>query len=221
MKKLLTSIMVFIFSPIISAIKVFDARKDVIDLEVLKFLKAQAQLLTVISRKATMPLLMTARGMVINMMQYKRFRFECIWDHVYNLKFDLNIDGSSLDTFSFNLEKIANDEAIESKEDKAVIAFTKKFLLQNSFFTNGGNIKVSIVDHIAANACQILMMNLPHREMLVHDDLDVICYSAILNTMKPFYDKEQAVIVNAALPTIEEEKEQPNIFSINPEKESE
>jgi len=218
--------MAFIFSPVISVIKELSAKSDEMvtlnNLERTKFLQIHAQLLTIISRKAANPLLMNARGMVINMMQMKKFSFECVFDHVYTLKFSLMIDNASADSFTFDLEKISHDDKIESAEDKAVIAFARKYLLKYSFFTNGDdNIKISIVDHIAANASSILMRNLPHLEIIGHNDLDVICYSSILNVMKPFYDKEQAATGQAEPTANEEEKEQSNIFSINPEKESE
>lgn len=212
MKKLLVQLLVFIFSPVINLVQETSAKT-------LDLLKVQTQLINVTAKRVSIPLLMTARGMVINMISIKKFSFECLWDHVYTLEFDLKIDNASAGKFTFNLDKIAKDAKIESKEDKEVIDFTRKFLLQNSFFTNGDNVKTSIVDYIAESATTLLMRNLPHCEVLFHTDLDVICYSAILNSMKPFYEKEQAKIHAGEQPPVEETT-QPNVYPLNSEKEA-
>ncbi len=246
MKKLLISILAFIFSPIINAIN--SAHEKIMELvirleqiehrqmeanyflggkakteesdEQLGMIQALAnmvQQLNHIGRKAAMPLILTAKGMIINVVQCKKLLFECSWDHQNTLQFWLMVDNIVADSFSFNLEKISMEPGFEKTGDKPVFDFARVFLKKHTSLNNGKQ-NISIIDHIAIQATRILITYLPQRDLTFHANIDVVCYQAIINAIKPFYDKENAP---AAVEQAKEEQntdnveEQSNVFPLN------
>jgi len=270
MKKLLISILAFLFSPIISAIdsahekaiktqkgwfaafeqtlaskyvgvmgvtKMIEQRQMEAnyflggkaktensdeELGMMQILSNIVQQLNYIGRKAAMPLILTAKGVIINVLQCKKLMFECSWDHIGILQFRLMVDSAVADSFSFDLEKISKALGSEQAEDKPVFDFARVFLKKHTPLTNGKQ-NVSIVDHIAFQATRILVTYLPQREITFHANIDVVCYQAILSAIKPFYDKEKAANAKVeqakeqpeAEQNSEEKTEQTNIFPLN------
>jgi len=259
MKKLLISILAFIFSPITNAIN--SAREKIVEkqnswasalssmllsrfdelvlrleqieqrqletnyfiggvaatkdegaqLGIIQVMGNLSQQLNHIGRKATMPLIFTAKGLVINVLQCKKIMFECNWDNVNVMRFLLMVDGTVADTFEYNFEKISLDPGFEKSEDKPVFDFARVFLKKHTTLTNGKK-NISIIDHIGTNASRLLISYVPQRDILYHAEIDMICFRSIISSVAPFYQKENAPQEEQ---NSEEKPEQTNIFPLN------
>ncbi|MCK9209231.1 MAG: hypothetical protein M0P61_00205 [Ignavibacteriaceae bacterium] len=239
MKKLLISILAFIFSPIINTIKevghqiiernrnallelsmyaegkmrelmerlekieqrqletnyfiggVAATKDEGAQLGIIQVMGNLSQQLNHIGRKATMPLIFTAKGLVLNVLQCKKIMFECNWDNINVMRFLLMVDGTNADTFEYNFEKISLDPGFEKSEDKPVFDFARVFLKKHTTLTNGKK-NISIIDHIAIHASRLLISYVPQRDILYHAEIDMICFRSIISAVTPFYEKEKA-----------------------------
>lgn len=275
MKKLLISILAFIFSPIIKAInlaqeKIVENQNDWVsalgstligryenlmsgiaqleqrqlegnyflggkaktddsdeELGIMHILSNMVQQLNHIGRKAAMPLIFTAKGVVINVIQCKKIMFECSWDNMNILRFLLMVDGTNADTFEYNLENISLDPEFSSSPDKPILDFARVFLKKHTTLTNGRK-NVSIIDHIATNASRLLISYVPQKDILFHTDINMICFRSIISAVTPFYEKDkaenEASKQSATMNDVEQPKEdqnneekveQTNIFPLN------
>jgi hypothetical protein len=275
MKKLLISILAFIFSPIINVLnelkeKLIEKHHDLIlslsanltaeamrthellekieqrqletnyfiggvaatkdeeaQLGMMQVLGNLSQQLNHIGRKATMPLIFTAKGLALNVLQCKKIMFECTWDNINVMRFLLMVDGIVADTFEYNFEKISLDPGFEKSEDKPVFDFARVFLKKHTTLTNGKK-NISIIDHIATSASRLLISYVPQRDILYHAEINMICFRSIISAVTPFYEKEKAdsqALNKAEEPkeieqakeeqNSEEKIEQTNIFPLN------
>jgi len=177
-----------------------------------------SQQLNYIGRKATMPLIFTAKGVAINVLQCKKIMFECNWDHVNVLRFLLMVDGMVADTFEYNFEKISLDPGFEKSEDKPIFDFARVFLKKHTTLMNGRKNNISIVDHIATNASRLLISYVPQRDILYPAEIEMICFRSIISSVAPFYEKENA---SKGVEQPQEEQnsekitEQTNVFPLN------
>jgi len=187
------------------------------ELGIIQILSNIVQQLNHIGKKAAMPLIFTAKGVVVNVLQCKKIMFECYWDNINTLRFHLMVDGINSDTFEYNLEKISLDPAFDKSPDKPVFDFARIFLKKHTTLTNGRK-NISIIDHIATNASKLLISFVPQRDITYHTELDMICFRSIISAVTPFYEKDKAQTA-AEQPKEEQNSEgkteQTNIFPLN------